>query len=87
MSDEFLLHREGCESELLEAYQIIEGLLIQHCDGSGTNEHPFDSAALSANARAMRFLAKAGRMTIDYEAGRHISCRFTAIANLEDKDG
>lgn len=59
------------DNEILEA---LEGMVQQHCSGSealGT-AGSLDSFALSANADAMRLLAKLGRLVITEQYGRRV---------------
>jgi hypothetical protein len=57
-------------NELLEA---LEDMVNQHCTVNGDKGQTYlDSMALSANASAMRILAKRKRIVIEVEHGRRI---------------
>lgn len=62
------------EAELEEA--LVE-MVEQHCAGTRrkgeAEDPPLDSYALSANARAMRVLAKRGRLRIEKDFGRCVT--------------
>jgi hypothetical protein len=71
------------EEELLEA---LEDMVNQHCTTTNTKgEIPhLDSMALSANADAMRILAKHNKIVIESQYGRRIIARWKTYT-LEEK--
>ena len=57
-----------------ELAEALEDMVRQHCPTDVIGR--YDSCALSANADAMRLLAKAGRCEIKAEHGRRVFVRF-----------
>lgn len=63
------------DKRLEETEDALLGMVEQHCQGGSledVNEGLLDSMALSASAKAMRVLAKAGRIEIVSEYGRRV---------------
>ena len=62
------------ENELIEA---LADMVLEHCSFDiGKPEDGMDSFGLSANANALRVLAKAGKVEINFEHGRNVSARW-----------
>jgi hypothetical protein len=62
-----------------EELKVVVDMVHQHCgdDKKDTGAIFVDSMAISANAAAMRLLARHGLMEIDSEIGRRIRARWT----------
>ena len=60
-------------AEFTLALDLLQGMVQQHCY---EKDNDYDSRFLTADARAMRFLGKHGRMEIADGGGRVVSGRF-----------
>jgi len=57
--------------ELVDVYSDLVAMNCTHKD-KASGETRLDSMAISTNARAMRFLAKKGKIVIEKEFGRRV---------------
>lgn len=71
------------ERERDEALDVLADMVGQHCD----YDDYVDSIAISANARAMRLLARHHRLTIDAECGRRVIARWAGDSQSHDGVG